>query len=208
MYVQRFVKGIAGKGVTEAGSAITWAEAQLILSEGHGLVSNWWRNKRKRTITPSEVQDILTEYNLDRHIHDYHNYGHQSPFISLASGCVERDTLLSQNFLYSAVTTALDFATDAWSRPGALFYGWIPVALNPAVPITSVAEEVRNLNLYHRWSVFQLEGEVTAKVSIPANQIELVEWWDGNTDRLDPIHSFENVDFVEPTPITNVRDYF
>jgi hypothetical protein len=208
MYIQWFVKGIAGQADSNSGTALTWPQAKQLLSGGHGIDSNWWRNKPNRLITPSEIDAILTEHNLDRHVHDYQNYGQQTPFISVASGCVERDTLMSQNFVYSAVTTALDFATDAWSRPGALFYGWLPVALNPAVPISAVAEEIRDLNVYHRWSPFQLEGEVTAKVHIPSNQIKAVEWWDGNADPNKPVDRFENPSFIEPTPITNVREHF
>ena len=208
MYVQWFVKGIAGRNDTDAGAALTWSEAKQMLSGGHGILSNWWRNKPSGTIQPHEVEAILTEHNLDRHIHDYQNYGPQTPFISLASGCVERATLVSQNFVYSAVTTALHFATDDWLHPGALFYGWIPVALNAAVPLSAVAEEIRDLNVYRRWSPFQLEGEITAKVYIPANQIKAVEWWDGKSDPQNLSARFENPGFIEPRPITNVREHF
>src|ERR1700734_2237713 len=128
MYVQWFVKGIAERNNSDSGLAFSWTEAQQTLSGGHGIVSNWWRGKPGRQITPQEIDAILTEYNLDRHIHDYQNYGRETPFISVASGCVERNVLVSQNFVYSAVTTALAFATSDWLHPGALFYGWIPVA--------------------------------------------------------------------------------
>ena len=208
MYVQWFVKGIAGQRDSDFGSALTWSEAQQMLSGGRGIVSNWWRNKASCTVSPSEIEAILTEHNLNRHIHDYASYGQQSPFISLAAGGVERNTMLSENFVYSAVTTALNFATDAWAQPGVLFFGWVPVALNPAVGLAAVAEEVRNLNVYQRWSLFQLEGEVTAKIHIPANQIKAIEWWDGISDRLNPICRFDNPGFLEPNPITNVREHF
>jgi len=110
--------------------------------------------------------------------------------------------------MHSAVTTALRFATDHWDHPGTLFFGWLPAALNPAVSIGAVAEEVRNLNVYHRWSPFQLEGELTAKIAIPANQIMRLEWWDGAADPQNPCESFLNPGFVEPRPITNVREHF
>jgi hypothetical protein len=208
MYIQWFVKGIAGRDESQDGPELSWSEAKRLLADGHGITSNWWRNKPKQRISPHEVDAILNERNLDRHLHDYQNYGQQSPFISLASGSVERDTLVSQNFVYSAVTTALDFATDAWARPGALFYGWVPVALNPAVSLSTVAEEVRELNVYQRWSPFQLEGEVTAKIHIPSNQIKKVEWWDGSSKRDHQFDEFENPRFVDPRPITNVREHF
>lgn len=208
MYIQWFLKGIAGENSPSSGNALTWQNAKGLIAGGHGISSNWWRNKPGRLITPSEIDAILTEHNLDRHVHDYANYGSQSPFISVTSGSVERNTLLSQNFVYGALTTALDFATDAWGHPGAVFYGWTLVSLNPAVQISMVGEEIRNLNTYHRWSPFQPEGEITAKIHIPSNQIETVEWWDGSVDRSKPIHHFKNPGFVPPEPITNVRKHF
>lgn len=208
MYIQWFVKGIAGRGDQSAGSALTWGKACHMLATGHGLLSNWWRNKPGSRISPQEVDQILNDFNLHRHVHDYQNYGDQTPFISLASGCVERDSMVQRNYVYSAIDTALDFATDAWARPGALFFGWVPVALNPAVRLAGVAESIRDLNVYHRWSPFQLEGEIAAKVHLPSNQIERVEWWDGSQNRHAPVQRFDNPRFVAPDPITNVREHF
>jgi hypothetical protein len=209
MYIQWFVKGIAGDHPGSATSAgITWSDALSLVGHSRGLTSNWWRNKPGRQISPTEVDAILTEHNLDRHIHDYDNYGNETPFISLATGSVERNAALAQNFIYSAIDIALDFATDAGNRPGALFYGWVLAALNPAVPLSSVAEPVRDLNVYHRWSPFQLEGEITAKIHIPANQIERVEWWDAGGGNTNLIDTFSNPSFVAPTPLMNVRELF
>jgi len=207
MYVQWFVKGIGGQGPVGP-PGVSQAEAFAMISEGEGIVCNWWRNKPDSKISPSEIQAVLNEHNLDRHVHDYDNFGHQSPFISLASGAVERDAALRRNFVYSAVDTALDFATDSWARPGALYYGWALVGLNPAVGLSVVAEEIRDLQVYHRWSPFQLEGEITAKIHIPANQISHVEWWDGNRRRTSPVARHDNLDFLKPTPILNVRNLF
>ena len=207
MYVQWFVKGVGGQGVSGP-PGMTCPEASAMIAGGHGILCNWWRNKPEGAIRPSEIQDVLTEHNLDRHVHDYEHFGPESPFISLASGAVERDAALRRNFIYSAVDTALGFATDSWARPGALFYGWTLVGLNPAVGLSVVAEEIRDLHVYRRWSPFQLEGEITAKIHIPANQISHVEWWDGGVDRSCPIDHYTNPDFVEPTPILNARDRF
>jgi hypothetical protein len=206
MYVQWGIKGIAGTTTENSTNALTKDEAFGLVRSGEGIVSNWWRNKG--TILANEVPTVLTERNLDRHLHDYANFGQQSPFISVASGCVERDSLLRRNTVHSAVDTALLFATDAWARPGALFYCWIPVGLNPAVEVSAVAEAVRDLNVYHRWSPFQLEGEITAKVQIPANQIRRVEWWDGAERTDEAVDTFINPRFVDPAPITNLRDLF
>lgn len=206
MYIQWFAKGIGGRRDHETEDRPSMHEAFGMVALGKGLVSNWWRGKG--TISPDEVAQVLTETNLDRHLHAYATYGVQTPFISVAAGCVERDALLQQNFVYSAVDTALDFATDAWARPGAVYYGWTIVGLNPAIPMGGISESVRELNVYRRWSPYQLEGEITAKVHIPANQIERVEWWDPNHSRTSPVDVYHNADFEVPDPISNVRELF
>jgi hypothetical protein len=207
MYVQWFVKGISSKN--DAGDPIlSKSEAFDLVDTGRGIISNWWRTRPHGLISPPDVQRVLTAHDLDRHVHDYDAYGPETPFISVASGCVERDLEAAQNNIYSAVDVALEFATARFTRPGALFIGWLPVALNPAVEIASVAEAIRDLNVYHRWSPYQLEGEITAKVNIPANQISLVEWWDPSvrTDEPDEIH--QNPGYVTPMPLLNHREYF
>lgn len=202
MYIQRFVKGIAGAAV----GGPTWTEAVDMIADGRGILSNWWRNKS--AITPSEVQSVLTAQNLDRHLNDYANFGPRSPFISLASGCVGRDVLLQRNATYSAIDTALGFATDYFAHEGYLFYGWTLVGLNPAVELPAVAESVRDLNVYRAWLPYQLEGEITAKVHIYANQIEWVERWDPKKSKSRPVDIYTNAGFASPSPITNVRDLF
>lgn len=206
MYIQWFAKGIRGQREGDAGDRPTRDDAFARIAYGAGIVSNWWR--RRSQITPSEIEDILTETNLDRHLHAYATYGADTPFISLAAGCVERDALLQQNFVYSAIDTALDFATDAWANPGAVYFGWTIVGLNPAVPMSGISESVRELNVYRRWSPYQLEGEITAKIHIPANQIQKVEWWDPAHDRTAPEQTFVNPKFAAPDPISNVRELF
>jgi hypothetical protein len=158
----------------------------------------------------AEIAQMLTDSNLDRHLHDYDQYEAESPFISLAVGAVERDRVLNTNSVYSAIDTALAFATDDGAHAGALFFGWTIVALNPAVALSAVAEPVGELNVYRRWSRFQLEGEVTAKVFLPANQIQEVQWWDqdpaSGTSQL--VDTYINPAFVSPDPIMNVRQLF
>ena len=207
MYIQWFVKGISSKN--EAGHPIlSKSSAFDLVGAGHGIISNWWRTRPSRLISPAEVQHELTAHNLDRHIHDYDSYGPETPFISVAAGCVERDLGAAENNIYSAVDVALEFATARFTRPGALFIGWLCVSLNPAVEIASVAEAVRDLNAYHRWSLYQLEGEITAKVNIPANQITTVEWWDPLVSTNQPDEIYWNPGYVPPTPILNHREYF
>jgi len=174
--------------------------------QGEGIHSNWWR--KHKVISPKMIEDELTDANLDRHLHDYDAYRDDTPFISLACGAVERDTLVQQNFVYSARDTALMFATEDWTRPGALFYLWVPVSYHRAVALSAVAEPVRDLNIYQRWSPYQLEGEITAKIGIPANQIEKVEWWDASFSKQREQHTWINPNYVEPAPLSNIRELF
>ena len=204
MYIQQCVKGIAGDihGMT----GISREEAIARATQGLGLISNWWR--KLGDIDPAMIENVLTDANLERHIHDYDAFRDDTPFISLACGAVERDALVQQNFVYSARDTALMFATEDWTRPGALFYLWVPVSYHRAVSLSAVAEPVRDVNIYQRWSPFQLEGEITAKVGIPANQIEKAEWWDANHSKTAPEHVWINPNYVEPTALSNIRDLF
>ena len=204
MYIQKFIKGISG----EDSKGLSWDGAQQLLDDDTGIQSNWLRNVKNGVFPPSDIVAELTDHQLDRHIHDYDNFGHKTPFISLASGCIERDALLSANYMYSAKDTALDFATHAFEHPGTLFYGWVIVGLSPAVDLSAIAESVRDLNIYHRWSRYQLEGEITAKIQIPANQIERIEWWDPALDQTTPTHAYENPRYAPPSAITNMREYF
>ncbi len=199
MYIQWCVKGIASR------PGFDWTRARHMLSSEQGIVSNWWRHQG--IISPPEVARILNLANLYRHLNDYDAYGPISPFISLAAGSVVRDSYLEINTVHSAIDTGLWFATAFGTRPGALFYCWVPVGLNPAVEVQSVAESVRDLHVYRAYLPFQPEGEVTAKISIPANQIQRVEWWGAHTDAA-PVHSYINPLFVEPTPLTNLRALF
>ena len=204
MYIQYCVKGIAGSINDDNG--FTWQDATDLVRNAEGIFSNWWRNRN--VISPQQVAAVLTEQNLDRHLHDYANYGLDSPFISLACGAVERHVPHRRTYIWSAIDTALLFATEDWTRPGALFYVWVPTSHNRAVSLSLVAEPVRDLNIYRRWSPYQLEGEVTAKIHIPANQIERVEWWDGRYSKAQPRHSWANRDYISPSPLSNLRDLF
>lgn len=112
-----------------------------------------------------------------------------------------------KNFIYSAIDTALAFATHNGAHPGALFYLWVVVGNDRAVSVESVAEPVRDLNIYQRWSRFQPEGEITAKIHIPANQIEKVQWWNIAQDKKAPRFEYYNVDYVDPVPL-NLRKFF
>ena len=204
MYLQYCVKGIAG--ATQSRPGVTKEGAVALMSGDCGILSNWWRKRRQ--ISPKEVASVLTDANLDRHLHDYARFGEETPFISLACGSVERDDVIRYNWIRSAVDTALMFATDNWTRPGALFYVWVAASHRPAVAVSTVAEPVRDLNIYRRWSPYQPEGEVTAKIHIPANQIKKLEWWVPWHGQGRIEDTIENRNYVEPELLSDVRELF
>lgn len=199
MIVQNAIKGISGVDErTVAG-----------MFEG-GLCCNWFRKVGR--IGTSQIVEKLTDTNLDLHVNHYEHIGDETPFISLATGAVERDILRSRNWVHPALSTAIAFGSDHGSLRGEFYlvYCWVVVATNPAVVIESVSEEVRNLAVYRRWSPFQLEGEVTAKIYIPAPQLHRYEKWfcDGRGDvrfryeRLNPA-------YVDPVgTLANLREAF
>ena len=206
MQVQTCIKGIQSESAPGSGDGLTWASAVHMVTSGQGILSRWWQ--AKGTITPAEIQAVLTEANLVGHLNNYAVYGPTSPFISLAAGFVQRNPRAAANRVYSAVDTGLRFATKYWQRPGALFYCWTPVAIDQAIEIAAVSEPVRDTLIYQGWMRYQHQGEITAKVAVPANQIERVEWWDGAQDRHQPVAVFSNPRFIEPQPLLNLREYF
>lgn len=204
MYLQYCVKGIPA--ATSNRSGMTKQMAIDLMLKDVGIFSAWWRKQGQ--ISPQEVAEVLTDLNLDRHLHDYAQFGERTPFISLACGAVRRDDIVRYNWVYSAVDTALMFATENWTRPGALFYLWVATSHQPSVAVRTVAEPVRDLNIYRRWSPHQPEGEVTAKVHIPANQIEKLEWWVPTNDGGELEDTIINRNYVEPEWLSDVRELF
>ena len=201
MLVQWCIKGIAG-GI----DGINDTEADAMTTGGEGIRCNWLR-----AVGHAPAQDVrnkLTPAALDRHLHDYDNFKGETPFISLTAGCVERDVVQRLNRLHEAQDVALRFATDWGARTGYLFHCWVVVGLNPAVEIESVAEEVRSLNTYTRWSDYQLEGEITAKLQVPSNQIERWERWEPSPhppSHPQRVHVQINPDFDPPHRLANLR---
>ena len=211
MFVQTCIKGING---------ISSTEAKEIL-DGGGIQCNWWRVVHR--ISPNEINERLTSANLDLHINSYGashpvlpgKVKEETPFISLTAGCVERSVFLKTNFIHPAHQTALWFASDFGRLRGEcfLFYCWVVVALTPAVEIHHLAEEVRELNTYRRYSAFQTEGEIVAKIEVSARQIHRYEQYRISSGaRGIATFSLEDVTvnplYVDPYSIVNIREAF
>ncbi len=174
-----------------------------MVASGNSILSNWWRNEK--AISPPEIQSVLTAANLDRHLHDYAAYRDETPFISLAAGAVLRDPATLTNQVYDALDTALGFATDNGACAGTLFYCWTVVGLHPAVEFEFISEPVRDLLIYRGWSPFNHEGEIAAKVHIPANRIQRIEWWDPALDQTDKSDEWINPHYLAPDALLNER---
>ena len=190
-------------------------EATAIITSGEGIVCNWWRGVHG--ISPAEIADKLTTTNLDLHVNHFDSsdpatrrpFSEASPFISLSAGTIERDAAAQTNLVHRARLTAAWFGTQFGTRSTAYLYTcWVVVAPRSAVSVESVAEEIRDLNVYRRYSPFQTEGEVTAKIHIPATQILECERWDWNRASRSLTHRplLRNPRFTQPEILSNVRE--
>ena len=215
MFAQWCVKGIRGRTPAEpADLGLLPDDAVALIRDGHGIECNWWR--RVHHIKPPEVRAKLTDANLDLHVNNYSSFRDDTPFISLTAGCVERDVFYRTNRIVPAEDTALAFATRNGTTLGFLFYCWVIVGLKPAVPIETVAEEIRELNSYRSWSDYQLEGELTAKIQVQSNQIQRVEWWEPDAGGALTLQSrapdwapaYVNPQFSPPSEVSNIRELF
>jgi hypothetical protein len=206
MIVQWCIKGLNLPGDDEARSIIKFKQ---------GLLCNWWRTVH--TITPSGVRNKLTPRNLDLHINHFTTpdpatslpFSENSPFISLSCGTIERDAVAQTNLVHRALQTALWFGTEFGQHDVAYLYTcWVLLAPRPSVEVEGVAEEIRDLNAYRRYSPFQTEGEVTAKVIIPDNHILNCEkWeWDRPHRKFEKKWIQENSRFTPPEQLSNVRE--
>lgn len=194
------------------------AAAKAVIDSGNGLLCNWFRQQGHRPF--AEFPGKLTPRNLDMHVNHFLatdpttgvGFNVNSPFISLSCGTVERDAAAQTNLVHSARSTALHFGTEFGKRSTAyLFLCWVVVGLRPAVEIQGIAEEVRDLNSYRRYSAFQTQGEVTAKVVVPDNQIRWYEKWEwrrtsGHPGAFEKMDTYHNPRFIHPESLSNVRE--
>jgi hypothetical protein len=210
MFLQQFLKGIAGLRNDEAEGIV----------RDQGILCNWWRNVHQ--ITPSEVQNKLSNQNLDWHLNRYDSidpttgeeFYKNTPFISTTAGTVERQAFLLRNEVRSAFITALEFATENFAVSGHVFYGYVFTLGKVALPLRAFAEEVRELNVYTMFLPFQPEGEIAAKIHIPAVNIERVECYNGPAahaalargQRPVSIWTFTNPNYENPQKFNNIRE--
>ncbi len=211
MIIQRVIKGIGG---------ISCHDAKNILHDG--IFCNLWRNVGLSSTFDTLTR--LTERNLDWHQNRYKTpdpleggqpfYKH-TPFISTTAGTIERDPNLTLNIIKPAYLIALEFATDCWRRDGYLFYCYLFVLGKPTVQFCQFAEELRELNVYTRFSPNQPQGEITAKIIIPPTQIEKFAYYNiksinnsfiNNTLLIPDFEIFNPNIYKPPEALSNFRD--
>lgn len=209
MFIQHVLKGITGINDADADRAM----------RDTGILSNWWR--RVGTISPAEITARLTENELEWHLGRYNDhhppsgmpFGQNSPFISTTAGTVERDAWQQRNLVFPPLITALAFATADFSSAGHLFYAYLFVLGKKSVELEGFAEETRDLNVYSRFQLFHPEGELAAKISIPPQQIERWERFDGPAALADlrarrpprPVARSVNPAYQPPERFHNIR---
>ncbi|BCJ39425.1 hypothetical protein GCM10010168_63270 [Actinoplanes ianthinogenes] len=202
MMVQWCCKGIAKLGADRVRS---------ILTGGAGIRCHRWTKLPSGVAFPigPALRD-LTEDNLDRHVHDYAGFRAETPFISLAAGCVERRVSTRTNVTHPALRTALQFATTDFAAgqrcAGWVFRCYVVMGMNPAVGVPGVAEEIRELNHGRAYSGWYLQGEVTAKINVPSVQIYLAERYEPDDEGVPRLTAaVTNPGFVHPAPLLNSR---
>lgn len=210
MIIQRVIKGISGLDDQDVDA----------IFQG-GILSNWWRSKG--SLLQHLVPDKLTDANLERHRHAFNQpdpyegglpFERNTPFISTTAGTVNRDVANRTNTLTPAWKTAVFFATKRWKTDGWLFYCHLFLIGRKATPMEAFSEEVRELNIYDGFSPFQPEGEITAKLVIPAAQIERADFWSladarrawNNGTLPAAARSRSNANFIRPDDYNNLRN--
>jgi hypothetical protein len=86
----------------------------------------------------------------------------------------------------------------------ALFYCWTVVGLHSCVEFPFTSEPVRDILIYQGWSPYYHEGEVAAKIYVPANQVQRVERWSPSNPQ-GPLDVWLNPKYASPSPLLNER---
>jgi hypothetical protein len=170
-----------------------------------GLTSSWLRSLgsvgKPITFLPPGSHAVLSQSALDAHVNGFSGAAATTPYLSLSAGCVELDPSTQTTTTYAARLTALDFATNGGSGPGYIFYLWVLVSPKPAPELPGFGEEVRELNIFRQFTTFHHEGEIAAKLFVPARQIQKVEKY-GSDITLQ--WTEWNSNFVPPERVSNV----
>ena len=179
-------------------------------------------NSYTRSAAFADAHAALSTTALDDHVNNFSLVAAQTPYISLGAGCRTIDPVTGAARTHSALDTAIDFATGAvWgaeTTPGYVFKMWLIVTPKPAPALPGYGEEVRDLNIFEKYTIFHTEGEIAGKLVVPHRQIASVTKYDrdGVVDAsvnwlsfgLNPGTGPEGhwVEYLPPETVNNVRD--
>jgi hypothetical protein len=213
MIFQRVLKGLPEEAPPLPG--LTDARAQQMV-DGLGLLSSWWMNAPDGQISPMDVRDKLTEQALEDHLSDYDTVSQTTAFISTTAGTVEVNAAQQTYDQFPPKYTALRFATRNFTQTGYLVHVYVFVLGRKSIELEEFAEEVRDVNLYTKRYEWHHEGEIVAKINIPAQRIEKIERYShqGLEDALDngripaPDKTFKEPDvYRDPLTYVNLRGF-
>jgi hypothetical protein len=213
MIFQRVIKGIPAARGRKAG--LTDKRAREAVA-GAGIMCNWWINRPDGVISPPEIQQKLSEQALYDHLVAYDSVANETPFISTTAGTVEVEAARARNVFFPPVYTALRFATRNFTQDGYLVHAYVYTLGKKSVELEEFAEEVRDVNTYTAFYAWHPEGEIVAKIIIPARRIKKIELYRVARleDELDrgilptPAEVFENVAvYRDPLQYANVRGF-
>jgi hypothetical protein len=215
MFFQRVLKGIPAATGNDPG--LTEDMVRRIVA-GEGIICNWWHNKPDGAITLPEIQAKLTETALYDHLVNYDTVKSETPFISTTAGTVASEVELERYTLFPAIYTAVRFATRNFSQDGYVVHAYVYTLGKRAIELEEFAEEVRDVNTYTSYYAWHPEGEIVAKIHIPARRIEKIEQYrhTGLAEQLDqgiiptpaPGDVFADPSvYRDPLQYANVRGY-
>jgi hypothetical protein len=190
------------KGIPESKS-FTDAAAKTVV-DYTGISSSWLRHPVPAIASfVSDAHLALSQTALDAHVNGFASVAAKTPYISLSAGCRELDPTNTSTISYTALETALSFATNSGTCAGYVFLLWVIVSPKAAPELPGFAEEIRELNIFDQYAVFHDEGEIAAKLFIPARQIQSVEKYGA-----DLVVKWTEVNnkFVPPERISNVLE--
>lgn len=185
------------------------AEAEQLLSDG--IASSALHSAASSPVMPGygDAHAALSSQALYDHVNNYPSVGQTTPYISLSAGVVLPAQVGGVTVL-PAWQTAAEFATQAGMQSGYIYRCWCVVSPKSVPEIAGVAEEVRSLNLFRHFWIYQDEGEIAAKLLVSARQIECVHkiGADLRPARFTPSGAtrIDNPYFASPDRLSNLLD--
>lgn len=205
--IQWCLKGIPEQFDDYGNPTFSDIEAKALLYSG--ILSRAVQNNFGKTFVPAihDAHDELSDTALNDHVNNFPKVWKSTPYISLSAGNVLPNPVGRVSVL-PAWLTAAAFATNYGRTSGYVYRCWCVVSPKAVPEIASVADEVRDLNIFRKYWIFHGEGEIAAKLIVPARQIERVHKIDKNTRPLSfnnhPHPEIFNPKFIAPDRLSNL----